>query len=137
MAEFIYTRDNLRNLVQLSSLINSSLETQEALNNALMSITRDPLPCEYQIPTPSNPLEGISYDKIQVVHTPASGPPEEVPYATTRGGCSAAYGGWYYDTPPNLGTPSQIIMCPCTCASFGAGTVDMYVGCPPRIIGLQ
>ena len=38
MAELIYTRDNLRNLVQLSSLINSSLETQEALNNALMSV---------------------------------------------------------------------------------------------------
>jgi two-component system, NtrC family, sensor histidine kinase HydH len=38
MAEFIYTRENLRNLVQLSSLINSSLETQEALNNALMSV---------------------------------------------------------------------------------------------------
>jgi two-component system, NtrC family, sensor histidine kinase HydH len=38
MAEFIYTRDNLRNLVRLSSLINSSLETQEALNNALMSV---------------------------------------------------------------------------------------------------
>jgi len=38
MAEPIYTRDNLRNLVQLSSLINSSLDIQEALNNALMSV---------------------------------------------------------------------------------------------------
>ena len=107
------------------------------LNNALMSITRDPLPCEYQIPTPSDPLVAIRFDRIQVVHTPASGAPEEVPYATTRGGCSAAYGGWYYDTPPNLGTPSQIIMCPCTCSSFGAGTVDIYVGCQPQITGLQ
>jgi GAF domain-containing protein len=38
MAEPIYNRDNLRNLVQLSSLINSSLETQEVLDNALMSV---------------------------------------------------------------------------------------------------
>ena len=38
MAEPIYTRDNLRDLVQLSSLINSSLETQEVLNHALMSV---------------------------------------------------------------------------------------------------
>jgi signal transduction histidine kinase len=38
MAEPIYFRADLRNLVQLSSLINSSLETQEALNNALMSV---------------------------------------------------------------------------------------------------
>jgi signal transduction histidine kinase len=38
MAEPIYSREDLRNLVTLSSLINSSLETQEALNNALMSV---------------------------------------------------------------------------------------------------
>jgi hypothetical protein len=107
------------------------------LNNALLSITLDPLPCQYQIPTPSNPLEAISYDRIQVIHTPAVGAAQEVPYATTRGGCSSAYGGWYYDVPPNVGTPSQIIMCPCTCASSGAGTVDIYVGCPPPITGLN
>jgi signal transduction histidine kinase len=38
MAEPIYSREDLRNLVQLSSLVNSSLDTQEALNNALMSV---------------------------------------------------------------------------------------------------
>jgi two-component system, NtrC family, sensor histidine kinase HydH len=38
MAEPSYSRSDLSNLVQLSSLINSSLETQEALNNALMSV---------------------------------------------------------------------------------------------------
>jgi hypothetical protein len=119
----------------LPFLVEDANATQ-GLNDALMNITRDPLPCEYQIPTPSNPLEAVSYDRIQVVHSPASGPAEEVPYATTRGGCSSAYGGWYYDTQPNLGTPSQIIMCPCTCASFGAGTVDIYVGCHPQITGL-
>ncbi len=38
MTEPIYSRADLKNLVQLSSLINSSLETREALNNALMSV---------------------------------------------------------------------------------------------------
>jgi signal transduction histidine kinase len=38
MAEPIYSRDDLRNLVQLSFLVNSSLDSQEALNNALMSV---------------------------------------------------------------------------------------------------
>ena len=38
MAEAIYTRDNLRDLVEISSRINSSLETREAINNALMSV---------------------------------------------------------------------------------------------------
>jgi hypothetical protein len=107
------------------------------LNNALMSIARTPLPCQYQIPTSPNPLEAISYDRIQVIHSRTSGVPEEVPYATARGGCSSTVGGWYYDVPPNMGTPSQIIMCPCTCSSFGAGTVEIFVGCHPLVIGLQ
>jgi len=38
MAEPVHFREELRNLVRLSSLINSSLDTQEALNNALMSV---------------------------------------------------------------------------------------------------
>jgi signal transduction histidine kinase len=38
MADPIYFRSDLGNLVKLSSLINSSLDTQEALNNALMSV---------------------------------------------------------------------------------------------------
>ena len=38
MAEPIDKREDLRNLLQLSSLVNSSLDTQEALNNALMSV---------------------------------------------------------------------------------------------------
>lgn len=38
MADLTYCRDDLRKLVQLSSLVNSSLDTQEAMNNALMSV---------------------------------------------------------------------------------------------------
>ncbi len=38
MSDLIYSRQDLRELVQLSSLINSSLDTEEALNNALMSV---------------------------------------------------------------------------------------------------
>jgi two-component system sensor histidine kinase HydH len=38
MADPTYSRQDLRKLVQLSSLINSSLNTAEALNNALMSV---------------------------------------------------------------------------------------------------
>ena len=38
MPEPIYTHDDLKNLVQLSALVNASLDTQEALSNALMSV---------------------------------------------------------------------------------------------------
>jgi signal transduction histidine kinase len=38
MAEPIYTREDLRNLARLSSLVNSSLETETALDHALTSV---------------------------------------------------------------------------------------------------
>jgi signal transduction histidine kinase len=41
MADLIYSRDALRNLLQISSLVNSSLDTQEAMNNALMSVEQE------------------------------------------------------------------------------------------------
>jgi hypothetical protein len=96
---------------------------------ALSTITQGALPCEYQIPGSSNPLEGLDYAALRMLYTqPSSSQLLEVPYVTTRDGCS--YGGWYYDVAPNVGTPSQIIMCPCTCASLGAGSsVYAYVGC--------
>jgi hypothetical protein len=116
---------------------------QQGLSDALMNITRNPLPCEYPVPPPPTGLLAISYDLVQVTHTNTAGKTEEVPYATTRGGCSDAYGGWYYNImppAPNDTTspkPESIIMCPCTCASFGAGTVNIYLGCHPQITGLN
>ncbi len=38
MAEPIYTREDLRNMARISSLVNSSLDTQEAMNNALKGV---------------------------------------------------------------------------------------------------
>jgi signal transduction histidine kinase len=38
MAELIYSRADLKKMVQFSSLVNSSLDTQEVLNNALMIV---------------------------------------------------------------------------------------------------
>lgn len=38
MAELIYSRDDLKKLVQFSSLVNSSLDSGEVLNNTLMSV---------------------------------------------------------------------------------------------------
>jgi hypothetical protein len=109
---------------------------QQGLTDPLTAITRNPFPCEFQIPPPPTGLLAISYDLVQVIHAPNTGTPEEVPYAKTRGCYSSANGGWYYDIPPDMGTPSQIIMCPCTCASFGAGNVDILFGCHQAVTNL-
>jgi hypothetical protein len=101
--------------------------------------TGDPPPldmCEYLLPFPPGPPDVIRYDLVQVLRTPVDSPTEEVAYATTRGGCSAAYGGWYYDVLPSMGTPSKIITCPCTCASLATGTVDIVYGCRPQVMVL-
>jgi hypothetical protein len=95
---------------------------------ALRNITSSPLKCEYQMPESPHPLEKVNPALVQVVHTLANDVQEEIPYATTRGGCSPTYGGWYYDDPT---APTKLIMCPCTCASFGAGQLDILVGCSP------
>jgi hypothetical protein len=101
------------------------------------SLTSNPLRCEYQVPLPPNPLVAVSYDQAIVVHTPATGAQEEVPYAPSLAGCSPAYGGWYYDvvpySDPNALVPSKLIMCPCTCASLSGGKLDIYVACHPVI----
>jgi hypothetical protein len=90
--------------------------------------------CDYQIHFP--PPDATVYGLIQVLRTPVDGPQEEVPYSPTRGGCSDGYGGWYYDASPSEGTPAKIILCPCTCASLGSGTLGLYSGCHPTIVGV-
>jgi hypothetical protein len=39
-------------------------------------------------------------------------------------------GGWYYDDAEH---PSKPTVCPCTCARFQAGRVDVRLGCKPRL----
>jgi hypothetical protein len=98
------------------------------LVTALRNITTSPLKCEYLLPESPSPLQQVDPALVQVVHTLANGVQQEIPYATTRGGCSPTYGGWYYDSQT---APTKLIMCPCTCASFGAGRLDVLVGCKP------
>jgi hypothetical protein len=100
---------------------------------ALATITQGVLPCEYEVPGSPDPLQVLDYAALRMLYTPPnSSQLLEVPYVTTFDGCS--YGGWYYDVPlssdPNAPLPSKIILCPCSCASLGAGSsVYAYFGC--------
>ena len=98
----------------------------QALNN----VTNRALACEYQLPPPP---EGMKLDtaKVQVLYTPASGDPEEVPSISSLSACANnPNGGWYYDNPDS---PSKISVCPCTCSRLQAGRVDVQLGCKPRL----
>lgn len=98
--------------------------------DALNNITNRALACEYQLPPPP---EGMKLDttKVQVLYTPSSGDPEEVPRISSLSACANnPNGGWYYD---DLEHPSKITVCPCTCARLQAGRVDVRLGCKPRL----
>jgi hypothetical protein len=98
--------------------------------DALSNISNRDLDCEYQIPEPPAGMK-LDTNKVQVIYTPASGSPEEVPSVASPAACAdSKNGGWYYGMP---GNPSKITVCPCTCARFQAGHVDVRLGCKPRL----
>ncbi len=102
-----------------------------SFTTALNNITNSDVACEFTLPDPPDQNTDLDTEKVQVVHTPSAGDPEEVPYVAALGNCAdSANGGWYYDNEVN---PSKILVCPCTCASFGAGRVDVRLGCKPRL----
>src|SRR6478609_9703680 len=98
--------------------------------DALNNITNRALACEYQLPPPPDGMK-LDTTKVQVLYTPSSGDPEEVPSISALSACAKnPNGGWYYD---NADSPSKITVCPCTCARLQAGRVDVRLGCKPRL----
>ncbi|HEX3774449.1 MAG TPA: vWA domain-containing protein [Polyangiaceae bacterium] len=126
---------NLDNYAQAGGTVSAFLTDESDVSNtflhALLNITDSKLACEYAIPAAPSADMQIDPNKVQIVYTPASGEPLEVPKVTSLDGCAnSPNGGWYYDNPA---APTKISVCPCTCTSFGAGRVDVRLGCAPRI----
>ncbi len=102
-----------------------------SFSTALLNITNSDLACDYVLPDPPDSNTELDIEKVQVVYTPSAGDAEEVPYLNGYLDCANAdNGGWYYD---NVTAPTKISVCPCTCARFGAGRVDVRLGCKPRL----
>ncbi|MFO7179334.1 MAG: VWA domain-containing protein [Pseudomonadota bacterium] len=111
-------------LVDESNLTDSFLQT-------LLNISNAQLACQYRIPMSPDPDLRVDFDEVQVVYTPASGEPEEIPRLESSGACDRnPNGGWFYDNPAD---PRSIQVCPCTCERFGAGRVEIRLGCEPRL----
>lgn len=93
-----------------------------AIANNVMTDTV--LPCVYEIPDPGGGQQ-IHPDQVNVVFTPdGGGQPwtiRNVPDASLCGN-----DGWYYDDPVN---PTQVILCPETCAGLSEGELKIVFGC--------
>jgi hypothetical protein len=112
------------------AFLTDSGDVTSSFVTALGNITNRELACEYQLPMPPSGMK-LDTAKVQVVYTPSTGSPEEVPSIQSLGACANnPNGGWYYDNSTN---PSKITVCPCTCARFQAGKVDVRLGCKPRL----
>ena len=98
---------------------------------ALRNVSNSKLACRYELPAPPGDTMKIDYEEVQVTYTAANMSVEEVPRISDMTACSRnPNGGWYYDDPAS---PTQILVCPCTCSRFEAGRVDVALGCKPSV----
>jgi hypothetical protein len=113
------------------AFLTDEADVSDSFVEALLNITDTEIACEYLIPEPPDDMTQVDIDKVSIIYTPQGGDPEEVPKVNNLGDCAdAENGGWYYD---NQTAPTRIYVCPCTCARFAAGRVDVRLGCEPRI----
>jgi hypothetical protein len=114
-----------------SAFVVESADIAQSFVEVLLNITSAQLSCSFELPPSPDPDLEIDRERVQIVYTPeTSGEPEEVPFIESAEACARQpNGGWYY-------SGSQITVCPCTCARFGAGRVDVRLGCQP-VIGLR
>ena len=119
-----------------SAFLVESADIADRFVDVLLNISSAQLACSFEVPDSPDPDLEIDPDRVQVVYTPeSSGEPEEVPKVEGSADCERQpNGGWYFSA---LGASStRINVCPCTCSRFGAGRVDVRLGCQP-IIGLR
>ena len=115
-----------------SAFIVENNDFASSFASVLENVANTKLACEYALPPAPDANQKLDYSKVQVTYAPASTDvEEEIPSVPNVQGCGqSANGGWYYD---NVSDPTSILVCPCTCARFEAGRVDVRVGCKPRV----
>jgi hypothetical protein len=100
---------------------------------AMNQIRHAALGCQYQIPLPTSGVP--NYQQVNVNYTPgAGGATVTFPYVPSAAACPAGGNAWYYDNPA---APTQIILCPSTCATVegdAAATLAITLGCATIIM---
>ena len=113
-----------------SLLINVDSDVEAALFNALTEVRRRALPCEFDVPSPSQGT--INFDKVNVQFKFASNTAELFVNVEDVDACGTTRNTWYYDVPA---APTKIVFCPETCAKVQASVgaeINTVFGC--RII---
>lgn len=94
--------------------------------DVLRAIQQSAVGCTYQVPTPDAGL--IDFDQVKVEYTPGNGGPMQQ-FDKVNDASQCTTNSWYYDNNAN---PTQVILCPDTCALVQADSqakVDLMLGC--------
>lgn len=109
----------------VESLCNYSLKV--LFNEMLDTIHEVALSCTYEIPAAPDD-QVFDRERVNVDYDDGFGL-QTIGHVNDASDCSGVPNGWYYDDP---GVPSQILMCPQTCARFGTlqeASIEIRFGC--------
>jgi hypothetical protein len=102
--------------------------------DALNTIRRTVLTCEFQIPAPPEG-ETLDFGKVNLQFSDGTST-RDLGYVSSSDLCSATDDAWYYDHDPATGEqPTKIVVCPSVCSDFKAsvnGVVNLQIGCETR-----
>lgn len=107
-------------------LVDTTQDVEKAFLDALTTIRKTAIPCDYAIPALNAPPDP---SKININYVTNAGP-QVFLYVGTAADCAKAEeNGWYFD---NDAAPTKIILCPKTCErvkSSDEGKVEVVFGC--------
>jgi hypothetical protein len=111
-------------------VINTAGNVAEDFLEALNVIRNTAVSCEFQL----SDAAGLDFDRVNLQVTEATGASAALFNVGDASACGDDDQGWYYERDA-AGTPTQITVCPGTCATFmGEGVrADLQIGCATRI----
>jgi hypothetical protein len=113
-----------------ATLVDTEGDVAGDFLNALNTIRNTAVSCEFRL----DDAAGLNFDQVNMQMTDAQGTSTALVNVGDVSACGADDQGWYYVRDAS-GTPSQINVCPSTCAAFmGEGVrADLQIGCATRI----
>jgi hypothetical protein len=107
-------------------LVDTTQDVEKAFLDALTTIRKTAIPCDYNIPALNGPPDP---SKINVNYVTPTGPTLFLYVATAADCAKAEENGWYFDDP---NAPTKVVLCPKTCEkvkSTDDGKIDVVFGC--------